>query len=124
MAVGEAALLGIAEGEQSRDSSSNTGGNRSSSEMKLVASSVTPLRDARRGQEGYAHDGEVGSPDREGWISIAIFEVVEHEDAKDELGEREKYMLNMSCGKWQWRAGPEMNMLGKRDLCTARRTVI
>lgn len=85
--LGEVALCGVASGEQSPDSSSNTSGKRSSSEIKLVASSAMPLSEARRGHEGKAHDGEVGLADRFLLISIDIAEVVEHDDPMDEGGE-------------------------------------
>ena len=51
-------LHGLAMGVQSDSLSSKTSGNKSSSEMKPVGSSVLPpLSDVLRGHDGYAHDG-------------------------------------------------------------------
>jgi hypothetical protein len=59
-------------GVQSDSLSSKTSGKRSSSDTKLVArsSSLEPLSDDRRGQEGYAH---------EAWVLDSLDEVGETE---------------------------------------------
>jgi len=95
--VGDVALCGVASGEQSPDSSSNTAGKRSSSEMKLVGSSAIPLSDERRGHDGNAQDGDVGSDELDRLISIDIADVVEQDDPKEEdAGDIPKYMMFVS----------------------------
>jgi len=62
-----------------------------------------PLSDERRGHDGNAHDGEVGSDELERLISIDMAEVVEHDEPKeDEDGDIPKYMMVVfSSGKRQ-----------------------
>jgi len=88
-------IRGLVSGEQSDSLSSNTSGNKSSSEMKLVASSSGDgaVSEVRRGQDGYAHEGErvLDSVDAVGDTEyMELMELV-----GDGAGEIEKYIVSL-----------------------------